>query len=1143
MGKRRYSGNADLTVFTNFVEEVLTDAIPNFSQSTALASIVPDINKIATDVRDNWITQIMTMDSDTNRSFRSAYAYTNRQTEFEKKEFCGNWECQLKGCGDYFRGWKSSSGAEQLPDFRFWLHKEYENLEKQLTDRIIWYFRKLRGTMVGKMGKWKNWAIQDNAIIMAKHSAIENIKVPQNYINNAIVDASDTGADNKSLDRAADFYKGFSLPLRHNSINIEDLNVDGLIVDEIHNFNRIIDKVHRRASNGGNYTRLYGKAKNNQNDGAESVIEYSFKSNSLPTVNKFNLFSLSKYIQNRRKTQQNTILLSATPFTDDNFQLLSLFNMIDKSRMDDLGIKNAYDFYIKYVIEEWKWDINQRNQFGLFARIEGYNNGYALSSFIKSFGNFKISDKEIERRRPIKYTISSSSQDNKQISDVTSVVDLTAVQLRMVDNISKFTNGDTTTVNEFGFDLEMIKKTKKGKKSLGATQEQWVDQEWEEMQIEKINKQHAIEENSPAVLELIQDLMNKNPNSLWIEKFEALSDNEDGDDDKDNVDGSEAVKSGAAGDSVSTAKAFQGQSLNLKLAISPYLISGNSEGTATNPLLPSFGKDKSANAKNFILNSPKIEYVITCSLELLLHHKNKKESPSGQVIYLNNYRFTYGGVGYSIFELITQYMIDICADPKSKFFSLLDEEQIKFLTKDTTPKNREAIKNGFLSGEVLILMGTSTIKEGINLQENATIMYIVNAEFSPVKMMQLQGRIWRQGNNWKNCFIINVLARRSLDAFIFSKLDKKITAVREMLDSDVYEMDATQFTMDANQIKLELTTDVKQLVKIGWIEKEKELESVRVQESITLESLKGIKDNYEGDLEKSSELKEKFNEISLYYSLALRENLIKIIIRAENKIRKDKAIEKKQSASPTPLTSDQIKMIKYPGISEAEAIKKINDNEAYTPSFEHQDISSSTTSYVVLSTQLKKLLEGLLVVDVEYNSINKLKNKSEESISGKSKDFKAEVIKAKAEITKAKKEIEDPSVDVSKLSLARKMIRFMKGLGYDSYGSWYSVDLSKFEDEVDKLIGGTGISKTLSDYSIFIEGENKKFSQVDSLIKSQEIKTKNAENLARDSEGQKKILTKMYTKEMAAKNDPKKNIDIAKAVKTFKKIFPLIEKK
>ena len=1147
IGKRRYSGNADLSTFVSFVEEILADAIPNFGQSPALSSIVPDINTIATDVRNKWIEELTTVGSNTNKEFRSAYAYTNKQKEFEKKEYCGDRyssECSLDGCFRYIKGWKSGD-VEQLPDFRFWIHKEYTKLEKQLTDRVIWYFRKLRGTLVGKMGKWKDWAIQDNAILMAKHSAIENIKVPQIYVNQAIVDASDSGDDKYSLDRAPDFYKGFSLPLRHNSIVIEDLNVDALIVDEIHNFNRIIDKVQRRVSNGKNYKRLYGKAINNQTDGAESVIEYSFKSNSLPTMNKFNLFALSKYIQNRKNQQQNTILLSATPFTDDNYQLLSLFNMIDKSRMDGLGVPNAYEFYMKYVIEEWKWDINQRNQFGLFAKIEGYNNGYALSSFIKSFGNFKISDKEIERRRPIKYTISSSRQDNKQISDVTSVVDLSPVQLRMVNNISKFTNGDTTTVNEFGFDLEMMKKSKKSKKSVSETKEQWVDQEWEEKMIAVIDGRLSNEGDTPEVKQLIQELTNFNTNSLWVATFQAENNPDAEDEEKSAVDGTEAIKSGAAGDSVSNAKAFQGQSLNLKLAISPYLISGNSEGTVTNPLLPSFGKDKSANAKNFILNSPKLEYAINCSLELLLHHKDKKESPSGQVFYLNSFRFTYGGVGYNIFELITQYMVDICADPKSKFFALLDEEQIKFLISDTTSKNREAIKTGFLNGEVLILMGTSTIKEGINLQENATIMYILNAEFSPVKMMQLQGRIWRQGNNWKNCFIINVLARRSLDAFVFSKLDKKITAVREMLDSDVYEMDATQFTMDAHQIKIELTTDVKQLVKIGWIETEKELESLRVQESIKLESLKGIKENYQADLESSAELKEKFNKISLYYSAALRDYMIKTIIRAENKIRKDKAIEKKQSASKTPLTSDQIKMIKYTAITEAEAIKLINDTEAYTPTFEHQDISSSTTSYVVLSTQLKRLLEGLLIVDIEYQNIERLEKKSKESISGKSKDFKAEVIKAEAEFKKAKKEIEDSTIDESKLSLPRRMIRFMHDSGYKSmsYDDWYGVDLSKFENEVDRLIGGTGISKTLSDYSIFIESEGKKFSQVDSLIKAQETKTKKAENLARDSEGQKKILTEMYTKEMASRNDPKKIIDIAKAVKTFKKIFPLIEKK
>ena len=136
------------------------------------------------------------------------------------------------------------------------------------------------------------------------------------------------------------------------------LNVDTIIVDEVHNFNRIIDKVNRRSSLGGQFTRLYGKARNNAEDGAELVMEYSFKSNSLPTVNKFNMFALCKYIQGVQKGRQNTILLSATPFTDDNYQLLSIFNMINKDRMDDLGIENSYEFYMKYVIEEWKWDIN-----------------------------------------------------------------------------------------------------------------------------------------------------------------------------------------------------------------------------------------------------------------------------------------------------------------------------------------------------------------------------------------------------------------------------------------------------------------------------------------------------------------------------------------------------------------------------------------------------------------------------------------------------------------------------------------------------------------------------------------------------------------------------------------------------------------
>jgi len=1155
IGRRRFSGNADISVFIAFVEEVLAQEIPNYTQSPALSTISSDIREIAEDVYSDWKEKLLDVNSSVNKEFKSAYAYPNDKV-FQINKYCGgeyeNLQCELDGCGRNFNGWDSHYGVDQKPDFPFWINDEFTRLEKSLTDRVIWYFRKLRGTLVGKMGKWKNWAISDKAILIAKHSSIENIKVPQLYINQAIVDASDV----RRIESAPDFYKGFSLPLRHNSIDIDDLNVDTLIVDEIHNYNRIIDKVHRRATFGEydekRWGRLFGKALNNKKE-MQDVIEYSFKSNSLPTVNKFNLFSLAKYIQSRKKTHQNTILLSATPFTDDNYQMLSLFNMIDKNKMDSLGIDNAYQFYMKYVIEEWKWDINQRNQFGLFAKIEGYNNGFALSGFIKSFGNFKISDKEIERRRPIKYTISSTQQPRKEIKDVVSIIDLTEVQERMVKNISEYTNGNTTTVNEFGFDQEMLKKVKKGKTTKVTVQE-YVDETKELELQERIAKIMVIEDFSTDAEELFTRLVNLNPNSLWVQTFK--DDNPtyfEGDEDStDETDASDAVKSGAldkAGES--SAKAFRGQSLNLKLAISPYLISGNEEGTMMNPLIPGFTTNTSANAKNFVEQSPKIHYAVKASLELLLHHKKKQESPSGQVFYLNLVRFTYGGIYYNIFDLIKRYMVDICEDPDSEYFGLLEDSQVQSLDRDTTATKREEIKDGFLSGEVLILMGTETIKEGINLQENATIMYILNAEWSPVKMMQLQGRIWRQGNNWKNCFIINVLARKSLDAFVFSKLDKKITAVREMLDSDVYDMDATQFTMDAHQIKIELTTEVSQLVKIGWIEKEKVLESDRMVEFVKKRALESLKENYVKDVEDSESFKKKFNILSIKYGEALYDEMIKRIIKGQNKIRKDDAVATKQKSSKKPLTAEQIKKIVYKKITNKEAEKLIDSTEEYTPKYSHMDLEDSTLNYVVLSTQLKKLLDGLLIVDSEYINIKKIEERSDESVAGRSKEFKAQVQAAKLEFKEIKKQL-DPDgagyklVDITKLSLGRRLIREMHELGYKS-SSWrtpfYEVDFQKFETEVEKLIGGTGIAKTLSDYSVYVEGEGKNFSDIDSLIKKQERVYLKAEKLSQDEEGQKKILKKDFEKQMALKNDPKKKVDIERALKRFRKIFPLIEKK
>jgi hypothetical protein len=82
--------------------------------------------------------------------------------------------------------------------------------------------------------------------------------------------------------------------------------------------------------------------------------------------------------------------------------------------------------------------------------------------------------------------------------------------------------------------------------------------------------------------------------------------------------------------------------------------------------------------------------------------------------------------------------------------------------------------------------------------------------------MQLHGRMWRQGNPFKYCFIVNVLVKNSIDAFQYSKLDQKINAVKNMLESGVYDVNETQFDVDVNEIKLNLINDAEKLAELEY---------------------------------------------------------------------------------------------------------------------------------------------------------------------------------------------------------------------------------------------------------------------------------------------------------------------------------------
>ena len=53
------------------------------------------------------------------------------------------------------------------------------------------------------------------------------------------------------------------------------------------------------------------------------------------------------FVKNQNKDIVNSMMLSATPFTDNIFQMLGVFAMVDYQRMLELNIWSPFKFYEK----------------------------------------------------------------------------------------------------------------------------------------------------------------------------------------------------------------------------------------------------------------------------------------------------------------------------------------------------------------------------------------------------------------------------------------------------------------------------------------------------------------------------------------------------------------------------------------------------------------------------------------------------------------------------------------------------------------------------------------------------------------------------------------------------------------------------
>lgn len=279
---------------------------------------------------------------------------------------------------------------------------------------------------------------------------------------------------------------------------------------------------------------------------------------------------------------------------------------------------------------------------------------------------------------------------------------------------------------------------------------------------------------------------------------------------------------------------------SLNNAFSPFLV-GKSLSSYV-----AFLENQPEDYKDFVENSPKILYTVECIKTVKEWHEKRNEPMSGQVIYSDR--------GKDYFPLIKEYFnkelgfktqVPCLDNPRQKV------DEVEIISSGMSQDQKEKVKQAFNDGVCKIIIGTSTIKEGINLQEKSTCLYNLLPDWNPTGVKQLEGRIWRQKNKFAYVRIVMPLMENSMDIFIFQKLEEKTARINDLFDRNGTKNVLDEESLDPNEVKFALITDLGVLLRF---------ETKQIAQDLN-QKITVLKSNIE-DLTNFVFLKEKLNTFS-----------------------------------------------------------------------------------------------------------------------------------------------------------------------------------------------------------------------------------------------------------------------------------------
>jgi hypothetical protein len=542
--------------------------------------------------------------------------------------------------------------------------------------------------------------------------------------------------------------------------NIEDFGWDFGVYDEAHKMKKSFTQVKGDATGNTTDKGTTEREKNPYSIGAGSPSSIAIKG-----------FSLNYYLQKRNKGR-NIMLLTATPFTNSPLEIYSMLAMVAYEDLEKSGLNSLKTMFDTFVMQKMDYVISAQYGVQLKKVIVGFNNLIALQTLIRKFILYKTGE-EANVKRPKKYVLPYTKKvDGETIIELSSdekvetYLDMTASQFELMELIKGYVAGAVSEDELFMADYFQTAETTNTLK--GGDDDEVLDDD----ESDRIEDEEAIEVSEDD----IEDVTEK-----------------------------------------TAVRILKGLSYGRDLAISPYLMQ-------INIAVKLMKKDKFP--RNFripvitptmlVETSPKMLYAMKSIESVRDYHIAEGTPISGQVLYMDR------GVKY--FPLLRQYLIDVVG------YAEHEVQIIQSGLPKTGKKSKEYIKNLF-NGEVYnestklfepiddeqrvkVIIGSSTIKEGINLQKYGTVLYNMNIDWNPTDVQQLEGRIYRQGNTFNSVRVVHPLLVNSADIFIFQKLQEKTARINSIwsMDGRTNVLDTTDF--DPSELKYTLISDINVLMTL-----------------------------------------------------------------------------------------------------------------------------------------------------------------------------------------------------------------------------------------------------------------------------------------------------------------------------------------